>query len=542
MISVRRKSCKLLQAIALVSLGAPAMAQMTTNILGPSKAVALGNAVTADTPGVFAIQYNPAGLTKLKGRQFQFNLMNAYMDVDADFIAPPGYEIFGIDGLATDPVTGQQKDWVANNHSHTNTLAVYLPGHGIQQLPKGPGVLPTMGFSINSPGSKFTFGNAFYIPMPVGFYRKESDPGKYMPKATAMQRVTYLSPTVGYEINDEWSVGAGIQFSHQAVAADQWMRAPNMLLGVAEILQDAFNCESGNEPLAPFIALCGGNVGPWDDVGAMSLDLQETLSPTYSLGVLWEPNDWFSWGASYYSEADMHLKGTFELNYTKDWSGFWQGLNGSIIGAISAAILGLPSGAPREAGNVSMRLTYPQHFKSGMSLKVHPKLTVNADVGYYDWSTFKALNLQFDRNLEFLGAAKILSPDNATSNTLSLPLNWTDEWNIGIGLEHHVTSRLDLRVGAEIRDSITPDDQRSLIGVFGDSILWGAGLGYQWDKDSVVDFHISYLQSIEYIPANGSCNLNCDNLTNIIYNPYAGLDVKTSVRFASLGFSFRTKF
>ena len=173
---------------------------------------------------------------------------------------------------------------------------------------------------------------------------------------------------------------------------------------------------------------------------------------------------------------------------------------------------------------------------------MHPKLTINADVGYYDWSTFDGLNLQFDRNLEFLGAAKILSPENATSNTLRLPFNWTDEWNVGIGLEHHVNSRLDLRIGAEIRDSITPDDQRSLLGVFGDSILWGAGLGYQWDKDSVVDFHISYLQSIEYIPANGSCNLNCDNLTNIIYNPYAGLDVKTSLRFASLGFSFRTKF
>lgn len=542
MISIRSNRFKLLQAIAFCGLTTPVMAQMTTNLVGPSKAMALGNAVTADTPGVYAIQYNPAGLTKLDGRQFQFNVTQAYMDIDADFIAPPGYEIFGIDGLEIDPDTGQQKDWVANNHSHTNTLALYIPGYGIQKLPRGPGVAPSMGFSIKSPGSKFTFGNAFYIPMIAGFYRDEGDPGKYMPKATALQRITYLSPTVGYEINDEWSVGFGVQFSHQAVAADQWMRAPNMLLGVAEILQDAFNCKSGNEPLAPFINLCGGNVGPWDDIGAMSLDLQETLSPTYSLGVMWEPNDWFSWGAAYYSDSDMKLKGTFELNYTEDWSGFWQSFNSSIIGAISAAILSMPSGAPREAGNVSMNLTYPQHFKTGISLKVHPKLTMNMDVGYYDWSTFDALNLKFDRNLEFLGAARILSPDNATANTLKLPLNWTDEWNIGIGFEHHVSSRLDLRFGAEIRDSITPDDQRSLIGVFGDAILWGAGFGYQWDKDTVLDMNISYLQSVEYIPANGSCNLNCDNLTNIVYNPYAGLDVKTSVRFAALGLSFRTKF
>ena len=100
--------------------------------------MSLGNAVTADTPGVFAIQYNPAGLTKVKGRQFQFNLLSAYMDIDADFIAPPGYEIFGIDGLEIDPKTGLQKDWVANSHSHTNTVAVYLPGYGLQKLPKAP--------------------------------------------------------------------------------------------------------------------------------------------------------------------------------------------------------------------------------------------------------------------------------------------------------------------------------------------------------------------------------------------------------------------
>jgi len=517
------------------------MGQLTTNMTGPSKAMALGSAVTADTPGVFAIQYNPAGLARLEGRQFQLNVLNAYMDIDADFIAPPDYNIFGIDGLALDK-DGNQKDPVANQHSHTNQLAIYIPGYGLQGMPPGPGVLPTMGISIKPPGSKFTFGNAFYIPMAGGYKRQRGDPGRYMPQSQAMQRVTYLSPTVAYEINDEWSVGAGVQFSHQAIAVDQWMRAPNMLLGVAEILQDAFNCESGNEPLAPFIALCGGNVGPWDDIGALSLDITESLSPTYSLGVMWEPTDWFAWGASYYSHADMKLKGTFELNYTENWSGFWQSFNGSIIGAISAAILSLPSGAPREAGNVSSDLTYPQHFKTGISLKVHPKLTMNVDVGYYDWSTFDALTLKFDRNLEFLGAAKILSPDNATSNTLRMPLGMTEQWNLGVGLIHHVTPRLDLRLGADMRDSAIPDDQRNIMAPFGDTITWGAGFGYQWDRDTILDAHITYMQSIEYIEANGSCNLNCDNLTNIIYNPYAGLDVKTSLRFASLGFSFQTKF
>lgn len=344
-------------AASLVVCGA--QAQMAQNLISHPKALALGNAVTADPPGIMAVHYNPAGLTKLDGRQLEVNLMSAYLDIDADFIAPDGYEIFGIDGLETDPLTGQQRDPVANKHSHTNTLALYVPGVGIQRLPPGPGLAPSGGISINPPGSKLTFGNAFYLPFVAGFVRDSDDPARYQPKAAALQRLTYLSPTVGYEINDEWSVGAGIHLSHMGIAADQYMRAPNLLLGVAEVLQDAFNCESGDEPLAPWIALCGGNVGPWDDIGSLSLNVQETLSPTYALGVIWEPTDWFRWGASYTSEADMNLKGQFSIEYTDDWSGFWQSVNSSILGAIGSAILSLPSGAPKEAGNVSMDLTYP---------------------------------------------------------------------------------------------------------------------------------------------------------------------------------------
>jgi long-subunit fatty acid transport protein len=532
---------RMLGALVAAALASGADAQMTQNLTIHPKALALGNAVTADPPGIMAIHFNPAGLTKLEGRQLEVVLMNIYLDIDADFSAPDGYEIFGIDGLETDPLTGKQRDPVANSSSHTNNVALYLPGFGILRAPPGPAVAPSAGVSINPPGSKLTFGNAFFLPMAAGFYRDKNDPGRYMPQATALQRTTYLSPTVGYEINDKWAVGAGIHISHMGLAADQYMRAPNLLLGVAETLQTAFNCESGDEPLQPWLALCGGNIGPWDDIGVLSLNLQETVSPTYALGVMWEPTDWFAWGASYTSDADMNMKGTFEIQYTEDWSGFWQRLNNSVLGAISSAILSLPSGAPREAGNVSMDLTYPQHFQTGVSVDVHPKLTVNVDVGWTDFKQWDAFNLRFDRNLEFLGAARILST-NATQDTLSLPLGFTDQWNWGFGLEFHATDRLDLRAGMEIRDSVIPDDQRQILAPFGGANLYSVGLGYRWDRDTEIDLNLSFLQSIESIPANGSCNLNCDNITNIIYNPYAGLDVKTRLLAVLAGLSFRTKF
>ena len=538
---ITSQKIRMVGVLLAVFLSFGVRAQLSQNLTIHPKALALGNAVTADPPGIMAIHYNPAGLTKLDGRQLEVNLLSVYLDIDADFTAPEGFEIFGIDGLEIDPLTGKQRDPVANTHSHTNNVALYVPGFGIVRTPPGPAVAPSAGVSIKPPGSKFTFANAFFLPMAAGFYREKDDPGRFQPQATALQRTTYLSPTVGYEINDKWSVGAGINISHMGLAADQFLRTPNLLLGVAETLQTAFSCETGNEPLQPWLALCGGNVGPWDEIGFLSIDLQETVSPTYNLGVIWEPTHWFRWGADYTSEADMNMKGTFTLDYTSDWSGFWQRLNNSVLGAISSAILSLPTGAPLEAGNVSMDLTYPQHFQTGISVDLHPKLTFNMDLGWTDFAKWDAFEFRFDRNLEFLGAARILST-NATENTLRLPLGFTDQWSWGFGLEFHASNRLDLRAGVEIRDSVIPDDQRQILAPFGGANLYGVGMGYRWDRDTEIDLNLSYLQSIESIPADGSCNLNCNNITNVVYNPFAGLDVKTSLRVVTAGLSFRTKF
>src|SRR5690606_5953124 len=102
-----------------------------------------------------------------------------------------------------------------------------------------------------------SFGTAVYAPQLAGYYRTFKDPARYLAKAVAMERLTYLSPTFGYEINDEWSVGAGVNFSYHAIAIDMMARAPNMLMGVTEVLQDAIDCQDKREPLMPFLGFCG---------------------------------------------------------------------------------------------------------------------------------------------------------------------------------------------------------------------------------------------------------------------------------------------
>lgn len=530
------------------------IAQISNGLTIDVRAMAMGNAMVADiNPGISSVYHNPASLTRLKERHFEVDQFLIGFDLDNDFTSPEDNQLFGLEAtgfntfdptVPRDPVVGGD----GFGSGHTAKTMVFLPGFGKQQwIWNGPVMLPPqIGFSVNPPGSKFTFAHKNYFAFAGNFFKDAENPGKFLAKETAVQRYTYFSPAVGYEINDEWSIGAGVQLSHQSFAIGQHNRAPNLLIAVVEILQDAFACEfdkpigQRRDPLQPFLSMCQGNIGPWDDIGRIDLDMQETLSPTYNLGVLWEPNDWFSWGASYNSEAEMQLKGTFLMNYTDEWTAFWNGFNASIIGAITAAILGLPRGVPREAGNVSMELTMPQMFKTGFRVRLSPEFTLSAQSTWTDWSQWDEFNFFFDRRLELLSTARLLS-GLVTDTSLTLPVGLRDTWHYGIGLTHHATSRLDIRMGLELRTSPAEKDVFGPVPV-GDMNMWGAGFGYKWDKRTDISMSVFYMQSTDAIPSNTSCNLNCTNLTNVIYNPFAGLDVKFTTRIYGMGVSFNRTF
>ncbi|MDF1763325.1 MAG: outer membrane protein transport protein, partial [Oleibacter sp.] len=494
------------------------------------------------------------GLTHLDGRQFQLQLQTIMLRSEAEFSLPDDYnpDDAGLLNIDEDPVLTEGK-------SNAN-VAAYFPFIGTVGIPLPIIALPTAGISIKPPGSKFTFANALYAPMAAGFSKDDDDPGRYQAKQIAIQRLTYLSPSFGYQVTDEFSVGASLLFSHQALTIDQDLRAPNVLIGVLEELQDAFGCfdengnSTGNDPLAPLITLCGGNVGPYDDVGNLQLELSESLSPSFNLGVLWEPNGWFKWGAVYQSSATSKLSGEYELEYTEEFAGFFRNFNSSIVGAITGAIFQFPNGNTYESGYVTSEITYPQHFQTGVKFKYFDIFHLNLDVGWTDFDTFDAVELQFDRQVSFLSTAKVLSPDLVTDTTLTLPLNFESVWTYNIGMAMDLNSRIQLRAGLEPRRSSIPDENFSLQAPLGFARLYSVGLGYQWDLDTVIDLSLSFMKSVEKIRAdpqiedpndpypNSSNSINRNCLTCLVSNPYPGLDIDTNLRIGAAGISFRTKF
>ncbi len=547
--------CPLVSAILLTGFSSAAFAQLGTNLSVDLRSLALGNAVTADPPGVNAVHFNPAGLTKIQGLQTEQQIIVADFDIQREFTVPAGYNVFG---YSDDPLVCNDgpevnsdlcTDFKGPVSGDVEYVSLYVPIlKKMVDLGKGvPMVAPTMGIAYNPPGSKATYATAVYAPLMAGFGAEDGNPGNFMGQQVALERITYLSPSVGYQVNDQLSIGGGIGMSYQAIAMKTDLRFPNELIGMLRMIDEVvctpFKDNSDIITDILLLGMCNAQEGmnPFGKFGQMQLALEQSLSPSFNLGILWEPTEDFGFGLVYQSAAKMRLKGKYHIDNARAPQELINGLMSSPTGQILAAILGFPNYIPSsESGLVSMDFEYPAHVQAGIKYKIMPDLQINFDVGWSDFKAWDKFKFEFDRQISALKIAKLLSAD-VTDTSLALPLGFQSAWNFGIGMEYSVTDRLKLRAGYEPRGSAIPDNKRNTMVPINNAQLFGLGVGYQFDADTELDLSIGHLRSKDKIPANTSSLANQTGVNNLLLNPYAGLNVKTDTKVTILGLNYRTR-
>lgn len=545
----------LITALVLASASSSALAQLGLNLSVDIRSLTMGNAVTADPPGISAVHFNPAGLTKLKGLQTDVQGIVANFDIQKEFSAPAGYNVFG---YSDDPLicndspnnpSGLCTDYKGSVRGDVEHASLYIPFlKKVIDLGEGwPVIAPSGGISYNPPGSKLTYATAVYAPMVAGFGSSDGNPGNFMGQQVAIERITYLSPSIALEVNDELSIGASVGMSYQAVALKTDLRFPNEMIGVLRMVDESICAPfRGNSNIVTdliLFGLCNANEGmdPFGKFGQMQVSMEQSLTPSFNLGVLWEPTDDFGLGVVYQSASKMRLKGNYFIDNANAPRELIKGLNSSATGQILAALLGFPSDMPEtESGLMAMDLEYPAHVQAGIKYKILPKLQVNVDVGWTDFKAWEKFRFEFDRQISALKIAKLLS-NEVTDDSLSLPLGFDSPWNWGVGLEYSATDRLKLRAGYEPRTSSIPDNKRNPMIPINNAQLFGFGLGYRWDENTDIDLSLGFLRSRDNIPANSSDMANKTGVDNVLLNPYAGLDIKTNTKVTIFGLNYRKK-
>ena len=535
---LRRRARPAAALAACAALALPAAhAALTDNLTASVTAMALGNAVTADPPGIDSIHFNPAGLARLEGDSESIHNFVASIRTSASFHQPADFDI------------GGWKDDPLNNTSTGPTRQVmYVPGYGMPGWRLPAVAVPGIGMAWNTPGSPWTFATNSYMAQAMSLDRTTdpNDPGQYQGRQLQIQRLVYAAPSVGYKYSDTLRFGMAVPIAHAAFVVDTNMRFPNELLGIFGQLQKGWCPENGGNIIDVFgFGVCGGGkdgmVSPFKKAANMRMELTAPVDPTLNLGVLWEPASWLGLGLVYQGGAKTHYTGNYEFDAEPMLRNFIQGMNSSLLGPIAGAVLGFPSSIPAvQKGNMNATIPFPAHVQVGIKLKPIKYAQLNVDASYQQWSEWNQFSFQFDDSIKLLEVARLYGIPDSTK--LTIPLGYRSVVNFAYGLQLFPVERLTLRLGYEPRKSSIPGDKISLLAPLPDTKLYSAGLNFKLDKNTDISVTGSYMVGKFNTPANTDCNMNCNIFLNVIYNPYAGLDVKGDIRVRYFGFELNRRF
>lgn len=544
-------------AIALLFCSGVSHGQMIQNItVGNPKALALGHAVTADPPGLDSIHFNPAGLVKLQGRGQQLKLLAAHMEITSETgearNVPEIVETWEDLNGKPFPVDDQ-----ANLSATATKPMLTIPFEGMTDV---PAIIAPFGGAWFDGGQGMTFATTVYTPAAFGFQRdREKDPGSYQGYEVALTRLTYLAPSVGIQVSDTLAVGLSVGISWHGFGTKTKFRAPEQTLvflqGTTEQLNNAIPDEDDRLSI----------LGAYDNVGDLTLEMEDAVSPSFNLGVLWEPTPWISFGLVYQSEAVADMEGEFVMEYSDEFLGTTTDLQplSPILGALFD---GAPFNAvPRESGNVEFEMTMPQHIALGTSIRLFPDLKLNLDVKWTDYTVWDTFVIKFDQNVDFLNLASVINDiasksgadvgDNADPNELRLPRGYEAVTSWAVGLEYQWNDNTVLRFGYEPRGNAVPGNNYDFLVPIGDATLYSFGFGYQFDAYSRMDFGLAYLHSefdadvnwVEDEDGNleavgESKNANDTTPGQVVYNPYAFLPISGETSAYLVTFSYDERF
>lgn len=524
------------KSLLIVFLGALSLFFPTTESQGSlieqlgisTKAMSLGNAVTAHPPGIMSVHYNPAGLTRLEGRHYTLGLGAAAFERIARFSADPDFRGFLGFEEVPDPLAG--KEGVSTGG------VIVLPGYGAIGLPILP--VPNLGISFNEPGSRWTVAFASYAPFGGGLeHGNPDDPARFGGRGVSFQRMV-MAPAVAYKISDRLSVGLSMVMGMAAMSVDMPMRIPNDLIALTHLIGEFSEPMEGFAP--ELFPLLGGGLHPFEEIASIELVVEDNFTTSFNLGLLWEPVDWFAFGICYQSESRAKMSGEFEFKYGQRFQNLVKWIDGCEIIRAMAKEFCLPyRPMPGQRGRVTMDFIFPQRWQLGIMLRPSSRLRLMADLHWINWSVWEETVMEFDRDIQLLMLAASISP-GVEKDRMALALNLKDTWHPSFGIEFQASDRLSLRLGYEARSTSVPVEYFGLIP-FPDLTIYSAGIGWKLGENSGIDLSFSFLDTETFkLPNNTSRNFNYTGIGNFIYNPFAGLDFEQDLtaHILSINFNF----
>jgi long-chain fatty acid transport protein len=256
---------------------------------GLGNAFAGGAAIAEDASTVW---YNPAGLTRLPGRQ---------LVVGGHYIAP------SMKFSKTGATTALGSTITGGDGGDTGVSAF----------------IPNM-YYAHQIDNRMTFGIGINVPFGLATDYEDNWVGRYYANRSEIKTVN-INPSLGYRLDDQWSIGGGL--SYQTIEAE---------IGNFTDLGSACVASLG-------VAACSAiSLAPQQD-DAKIKNAGDDVSYGFNLGLLWQPDGETRVGLAYRSAIKHELTGKISVGTTEPGQVTFAALLGAVNGGGIGADIQVPA-------------------------------------------------------------------------------------------------------------------------------------------------------------------------------------------------------
>lgn len=267
----------------------------------------------------------------------------------------------------------------------------------------------------------------FSVAVPFGLktdYGHETF-ARYAATKTSLN-VLDISPSLGYAINDKWSVGAGLDFQHA---------------------EAEFNIVAGL-PNDPTFDTAANNSGRSNAFG-------------YHAGILFQLSEQTRIGLAYQSQVVHHLHGS--SHFMGNLANFE--FPGSLLDPVSGF---------QASDHLRAKVTLPPTTMLSIFHAFNPTWDVLGTISYTQWSVLQQLVLK--------NVAGVEGAEASNSIVAVFPENYRNAWTYSVGANYHLNEQFMFRTGLGYDETPASNRYRNLQLPDSDRIVVALGAHYQATK------------------------------------------------------------
>ncbi len=479
-----------LNSAILAATLAPVVAQASGYKINEQSASGVGNAYAGQAAMVedaSVVFYNPAGMVHLDRPQLTAGF--SYLSGDGKFSGGQGTDAAGNPIAAGDGTYSDGGDFL------------------------GSAFIPFM-YYARPVNEKMAIGLGIFTPFGTNTDYDADFVGGGFADQTQLKSID-IQPTFAYKINDELSVGFGVDIVYMKGLLSKQVDTISYSAGAIALVDQRM--AATGESRADAQAAVAGALGKNANSAIFNTDYAgfenhyevsgDDWGTGWNFGLMWKPTAATTVGFAYRSEIEVNLEGDSEFAndfYIYNSAADVNGVEGA-TGAVPAGALSGNTDATVRKQASKVPLTTPQSATFSVAHQTTPKLLLQAGATWTGWSSFEYFDVIATENTagasdgatdisDISGANGLVDANGQNNGYIGhIVEEWKDVWAAAVGGSYQATPQLLLRAGYAYDQSPVTYKYRTARVPASDRQWLTAGVQYQIDQDWTVDMGAAYL-------------------------------------------------